>query len=147
MVKRVTLSRGKRFRVKTVGIYIWPNMTALDVLGPQQILGYVPEFDVVIVAKSKDPVVTDTKVRILPDHDRITGGGVTAGIDVAFALVSQIVGPDVAAGLQLLGEYDPQPATPFGNPNDAPAGLVAAVRAQVEELTPALAGFMATKGA
>jgi cyclohexyl-isocyanide hydratase len=58
--------------VKTVGVYIWQNMTALDVLGPQQILGCVPEFDVVIVAKDKDPVVTDTKVRILPDHDITT---------------------------------------------------------------------------
>jgi cyclohexyl-isocyanide hydratase len=223
--------------VKTVGVYIWQNMTALDVLGPQQILGFVPEFEVVTVAKSKDPVVTDTKVRLLPDHDittcppldillvgggvdpssemqdaavmswfreqgqsaeyvtsvctgalilaeaglldgykatthwaykqqlslypgvevaegrvvsdrnRITGGGVTAGIDFAFALISQLVSPDVAAGLQLLGEYDPQPPTPFGNPNDAPAELVAAVQAQVEEQTPALAGFMAAKGA
>jgi cyclohexyl-isocyanide hydratase len=58
--------------VKTIGIYIWQGMTVLDALGPQQILGFVPEFDVVTVAKSKEPVVTDTKIRILPDHDLAT---------------------------------------------------------------------------
>jgi cyclohexyl-isocyanide hydratase len=55
--------------VKTIGIYLWPNMTSLDVLGPHQFFGYVPEFNVVTVAKSKEPVVTDTKLRLLPDHD------------------------------------------------------------------------------
>ncbi|MEA2301223.1 MAG: hypothetical protein QOE44_1758, partial [Solirubrobacteraceae bacterium] len=58
--------------MRTVGVYIWPNMTMLDVFGPQQFLGYVPEFDVVTVAKTMDPVVTDTKIRVLPDHDFTT---------------------------------------------------------------------------
>lgn len=221
----------------TIGVYIWPNMTALDVLGPQQILGFVPEFNVVTVAKSKDPVISDTKLQIVPDHDfascppldillvgggvdpsaemqdeavmawmretgdaaeyvtsvctgalmlaeagllegykatthwafkdelarypgvevaegrvvsdrsRITGGGVTAGIDFGFALVAQLVGPEAAAGLQLMGEYDPQPATPFGHPDRAPAELVTAVRAQFEAMTPALTEFLAAKNA
>jgi hypothetical protein len=61
------------------------------------------------------------------DRNRITGRCVTAGLDFAFDLV----GPEVAEGLELMGEYDPQPATPFGSPDRAPAEMVAAVRAQV----------------
>jgi transcriptional regulator GlxA family with amidase domain len=55
--------------VKTIGIYLWPNMTSIDVLAPHQFFGYVPDFELVTVAKTKDPVVTDTKLRLLPDHD------------------------------------------------------------------------------
>jgi cyclohexyl-isocyanide hydratase len=85
--------------------------------------------------------------RVLTDRNRITGGGVTAGIDFGLALVSQISGAEVAAGLQLMGEYDPQPPTPFGNPDSAPPELVAAVRAQFEALSPALTEFFAAKRA
>ncbi|HEX8159441.1 MAG TPA: hypothetical protein VF526_18815 [Solirubrobacteraceae bacterium] len=34
-----------------LGIYIWQNMAVLDAIGPQQILGVVPEFKVVTVAE------------------------------------------------------------------------------------------------
>ncbi|MDX6720095.1 MAG: cyclohexyl-isocyanide hydratase [Solirubrobacteraceae bacterium] len=44
--------------------------------------------------------------RVVSDRNRITGGGVTAGIDFGLALVAQVAGADVAAGLQLMGEYD-----------------------------------------
>jgi transcriptional regulator GlxA family with amidase domain len=212
-------------------------MTMLDVFGPQQFLGYVPEFDVVTVAKTMDPVVTDTNIRILPDHDftscppvdillvgggidpsgemrdeevmawfrktgasaeyvtsvctgalilaeagllegftatthwgfreqlatypgvelgegrvvidrsRITGGGVTAGIDFGLTLISELVSPDLAAALQLIGEYDPAPPTPFGHPDNAPAELVAGVRAQIAELSPGLTELFAARSA
>ena len=35
-----------------LGIYIWQNMAVLDAIGPQQILGVVPEFKVVTVARA-----------------------------------------------------------------------------------------------
>ena len=70
-----------------------------------------------------------------------------AGIDFGLSLISQIVGPEVAGGLQLMAECDSQPATPFGNPAKAPAEMVAAVRAQVEQMAPALTEFFATKNA
>ena len=221
--------------MKTIGIYMWPNMTSLDVLGPHQFFGYVPGLEVVTVAKTKDPVVTDTKIRVLPDHDfstcpaidvllvgggvdpsgqmqddavvswvrnaghaaeyvtstctgalilaeagllegyratthwaymqqlasypevkladdrvvtdrnRITCVGVTAALDFALALITQLAGPDVAAALQLMGQYEPQPPTPFGNPNNAPAELVDAVRAQFEGMSTGLTEFLAAK--
>ena len=70
---------------RTVGVYLWQKMTMLDVLGPHQFLAYVPGLKVVTFAKTTDPVVTDTGVRLIPDHDFSTcppldillvGGGV-----------------------------------------------------------------------
>jgi transcriptional regulator GlxA family with amidase domain len=52
-----------------IGVYIWQNMTMLDVLGPHQFLGLVPGWELVTIAKTTDPVVTDTGLRVLPDHD------------------------------------------------------------------------------
>lgn len=31
---------------KTIGVYLWQNLTMLDVLGPHQFLGFVPGFNV-----------------------------------------------------------------------------------------------------
>lgn len=58
--------------MRTIGVYIYQHMTMRDVLGPHQFLGLVPEFEVVTVAKTKEPVVTDTRIRLLPDHDLAT---------------------------------------------------------------------------
>lgn len=220
---------------KTIGVYLWQNLTMLDVLGPHQFLGFVPGFKVVTFAKTMDPVVTDTGVRLIPDYDfstcppldivlvgggvnplpemqdeevisflrqagesaeyvtsvctgalilaeagllkgyratthwaykerlalypgvevasgrvvtdrnRITGGGVTAGIDFALALIGQLASPEAAAALQLMAEYDPQPATICGSPDSAPPELVAAVRQQFDQMAPDLAKFFAVK--
>jgi len=220
---------------KTIGIYFWNNMCMLDVLGPQQFLGFVPGFRVVTFARTTDPVVSDTGVRLIPDHDlstcppvdillvgggvnplpemldedvlsflrdagdgaeyvtsvctgalilaeagllkgyratthwayrerlarypgvevvasrvvtdrnRITGGGVTAGIDFALTLIGQVAGPATAAGLQLMGEYDPEPTANLGSPESAPPELVAAVRQQFDEMAPDLAEFFTAK--
>jgi hypothetical protein len=46
-----------------------------------------------------------------------------------------------------MSQYDPQPPTPFGNPDNAPDELVAAVRAQADELSPGLTEFLAAKRA
>jgi cyclohexyl-isocyanide hydratase len=223
--------------MKTIAIYLWQDMTMLDVQGPQQFLAYVPEFEVFTVAKSKEPIVSDTKMRVLPDHDfttcppvdivlvgggvdpspemqddevmdwfrktgeaaeyvtsvctgslilaeagllegykatthwaykellasypgvevapgrvvtdrnRITGGGVTAGIDFGLSLITQVVGAEAAAGMQLVMEYDPQPPGPYGNPDTAPAEMVAIARAQTREFGPKLYEYYANKNA
>lgn len=53
----------------------------------------------------------------MTDRNRITGGGVTAGIDFALTLIGQLVSPEIAAGIQLMAEYDPQPLTNVGSPD------------------------------
>lgn len=220
---------------RTVGVYLWQKMTMLDVLGPHQFLAYVPGLKVVTFAKTKDPVVTDTGVRLIPDHDfstcppldillvgggvnplpemqdddvlsflrqagdgaeyvtsvctgslilaeagllkgyratahwaykellglypdvevapgrvvtdrnRITSVGVTAGIDLGLTLIAQVAGPEAAAGLQLMGEYDPQPPANCGSPEKAPPELVAAVQQQFGGMAPGLAEFISAK--
>ena len=52
----------------TVGCYIYPNMTMLDILGPHQTLGFAPGFKAFTFARTTEPIVTDTGLRIVPDY-------------------------------------------------------------------------------
>jgi len=71
--------------------------------------------------------------RIVMDRNRISGGGVTAGIDFAFRLAAELCGDDVAKRLQLFLEYDPKP--PFDiNERNAPAELIAEIRASARPM-------------
>lgn len=54
----------------------------------------------------------------------VTGAGVSAGIDMALTLVTEIYGPEVAQAVQLGIEYDPQPPHDAGAPEKAPAEIV-----------------------
>lgn len=76
------------------------------------------------------PAITVESERVVVDRDRITGGGVTAGIDFALTLVANVVGTPTAQTIQLLIEYHPAPPFDCGSPQQAPA----AVKAQVEAM-------------
>lgn len=65
--------------------------------------------------------------RVVVDRNRISGGGVTAGLDFAFQVAAELCGEDVATRLQLFLEYDPQPPFPLTVRN-APPELLAALR-------------------
>ncbi len=62
--------------------------------------------------------------RYVEDGKTITAAGVSAGIDMAFHLVAQEAGPEVAQAVQLGIEYDPQPPFDSGSPDKAAAPLV-----------------------
>jgi cyclohexyl-isocyanide hydratase len=47
--------------------------------------------------------------RVVRDRNRISGAGVTAGIDFALVLAGELFGEDVARGIQLAIEYYPEP--------------------------------------
>ena len=66
--------------------------------------------------------------RIVRDRNRISGGGVTAGIDFGLALAAELAGEDVARTIQLALEYDPQP--PFDSGCTAKATTETLVRAR-----------------
>ena len=70
---------------------------------------------------------TPVAERIVADRNRITGGGVTAGIDFAFAVIERLKGRDVAESVQLVLEYDPAPIG-GGTPETARREIVDAVR-------------------
>lgn len=69
--------------------------------------------------------------RIVRDRNRISGGGVTAGIDFGLALAAELAGDDVARTIQLALEYDPQPPFAAGSPEGAGPELVARYRASM----------------
>jgi cyclohexyl-isocyanide hydratase len=67
------------------------------------------------------------KERVVRGGNTFTGGGVTAGVDFAFVVLSEIAGPVVAPTVQLGIEYDPKPPFVAGSPTSAPAEIKAKV--------------------
>jgi cyclohexyl-isocyanide hydratase len=59
------------------------------------------------------------KARVVEDGNRITGGGVTSGIDFGLTLLARLAGDDYAQGWQLGTEYDPDPPFQSGTPEQA----------------------------
>lgn len=57
--------------------------------------------------------------RVVRDRNRITGGGVTAGIDFGLQLTAIIGGEELAKVVQLQLEYNPEPPFRAGSPNTA----------------------------
>ncbi len=74
--------------------------------------------------------------RIVQDGNLMTGGGVTAGLDMALCLVSTMLGPTAAQALQLAVEYAPAPPFDCGRPERASEPVVQVVRANLERLAP-----------
>jgi cyclohexyl-isocyanide hydratase len=77
-----------------------------------------------------------TKTRVCVDRNRITGGGVTAGIDFALTLVSLLVDRTTAQAIQLRLEYNPAPPFNAGSPDTAPPEILALMK---EKIAPGLA--------
>lgn len=78
--------------------------------------------------------------RVVRDRNRISGAGVTSGIDFALTLVAEIAGDAVAKAVQLQMEYDPEPPFTSGSPHTAPPQEVEQARAKMAE-------FLATRRA
>ena len=71
--------------------------------------------------------------RVVVDRDRITGAGVTAGIDLALRLASIVTSQTVAEAIELGIEYDPAPPFNAGHPMNAAPRIVDLVRARFAE--------------
>ncbi|CTQ50519.1 DJ-1/PfpI family protein [Jannaschia donghaensis] len=199
---------------ETVLMLAYPGMTALDLVGPQYMFGSLWGATVQVVAKTLDPVVSDTRLVIVPDttfdtapeaptvlfapggisstlnamedaetvdflasrgaradyvtavctgalllgqaglldgykaathwlarhtldafgteavnarivrdRNRITGGGVTAGIDFGLAMLEELRGTRYAQAVQLLAEYAPEPPLSAGTLETAPPDI------------------------
>ena len=79
---------------------------------------------------------TPVAERVVVDRNRVTGGGVTAGIDFALTLAALVRGEDHARMIQLSLEYDPAPPFDAGSPEQAGQPLVAAYERRVAALAP-----------
>jgi cyclohexyl-isocyanide hydratase len=73
--------------------------------------------------------------RVVRDRNRISGGGVTAGIDFGLTVAAELAGDEVAKSIQLVLEYDPQPPFDSGSPEKAGVERVRRIR---ERLAPLL---------
>src|SRR5216684_2264604 len=71
------------------------------------------------------------KTRVCVDRNRITGGGVTAGIDFALTLVSIMVDRESAEAIQLRLEYNPAPPFNSGSPDTAPPEILALMKERI----------------
>ena len=72
-----------------------------------------------------------TKTRVCVDRNRVTGGGVTAGIDFALTLVSIMVDRPTAEAIQLRLEYNPAPPFNSGSPDTAPPDVLALINERI----------------
>jgi cyclohexyl-isocyanide hydratase len=203
-----------------IGMVLFPRLTQLDLTGPQEILARIPGVEVHVIAKTREPVVAETGLILMPsmtfaeappidllfvpggtgqidaaeddetlewirrtgeaarwvtssctgalllgcagllrgyqaathwafmdllplvgaipvnrrvvvDRNRMTCGGVTAGIDIALTIAAEIAGRERAESIQLGLEYDPCPPFRSGHPNVASHELVAEVRTRL----------------
>lgn len=76
--------------------------------------------------------------RVVIDRNRITGGGVTAGLDFGLVVVAKLFGERTAQLIQLGEEYNPAPPYDAGSPDKAPPDVVTQLRG-------ALAGNLAAR--
>lgn len=85
-----------------INILLYDKVTALDAVGPYEVLSRLPGAEVLFVADRAGPVRSDT---------------------------GRMAGPVVAQSIQLGIEYDPKPPYAAGSPATAPESIVAALRA------------------
>lgn len=71
---------------------------------------------------------TPVNQRVVRDRNRVTGAGVTAGMDMALALSALLRGEGHARRQQLVFEYAPQPPFNSGTPEEAGVELSRSVR-------------------
>jgi cyclohexyl-isocyanide hydratase len=226
-------SLGNRFMTDspkyTLGLIFYPGMTALDIIGPQQVLSPLPGVKTYRIWKTIDPITTDDGMAVVPDttfdncprldiicigggigqaaveddpeilaflrkqgstakyvtsvcggsiflakagllegyraashwagrprltalgvdfgtervvvdRNRITGGGVTAGIDFGLTIVSILFGEEIAKITQLLLEYDPAPPFDTGSPEKAGSELVEKAMLFMQQMMPTPVG-------
>jgi cyclohexyl-isocyanide hydratase len=65
--------------------------------------------------------------RVAIDRNRISGGGVTAGVDFGLTVIAELKGRDAAEFTQLALEYDPKPPFNAGHPRTARPEIVALI--------------------
>ena len=78
--------------------------------------------------------------RVVIDRNRITGGGVTAGIDFGLTLTSILFGEEIAKITQLLLEYNPAPPFDTGSSEKAGPELVEKAMLFMQQMIPAPVG-------
>ena len=75
--------------------------------------------------------------RVVVDRNRVTGAGVTSGIDLGLLLLSFLYGESMAKMAQLMMEYDPEPPFNAGSPDTAGPEVINPLMATAQPLVDA----------
>jgi cyclohexyl-isocyanide hydratase len=70
---------------------------------------------------------TPVDARVVRDRNRVTGAGVSAGLDLGLSLLALLRDQAYAETVQLLAEYAPEPPFQAGSPRTAPPDVTASV--------------------
>lgn len=70
--------------------------------------------------------------RVVVDRDRVTGAGVTSGLDFALTVVAQLASEARAREIALQLEYDPNPPFASGHPRIATPETLASVEKKTQ---------------
>jgi transcriptional regulator GlxA family with amidase domain len=84
--------------------------------------------------KLADFGVTPDAARVVRDGNVFTGGGVTAGIDMALEVMAESAGAEYAETVQLAIEYAPAPPFNSGRPELAREPVLRAARARMDSM-------------
>lgn len=76
-----------------------------------------------------------TEARVVRDRNRITGAGVTAGLDFGLSMVAELRDQTYAECTQLMSEYDPDPPFNAGSMKTAPPKVKTAMIQLVADFT------------
>lgn len=88
------------------------------------------------------------EARVVHDRNRITGAGVSAGLDMGLAIVGLLRDSVYAQSMQLLAEYAPEPPFNAGTPRTAPPAVTAMLTEMFKDFDPqARAALAAARGA
>jgi len=68
---------------------------------------------------------TPLNARVVRDGNRVTGAGVSAGLDLGLTVVNLLMGTEYAQAVQLMEEYAPQPPFHAGTPESAGTKITA----------------------
>jgi cyclohexyl-isocyanide hydratase len=77
---------------------------------------------------------TPVDQRVVVDRNRITGAGMTSGLDCALQVIALATNSDIAQEIQLFAEYDPKPPFDSGIPSKAPPHIVREMREKVRPI-------------
>lgn len=137
-VREFVASRGAKAK------YVTSVCTGAMVLGAAGLLnGYKATTHWLALESLKKFGAEPVAERVVVDRNRVTGAGVTAGIDFALTLASKIKDEAYAKAIQLMMEYDPQPPFNSGNPRVADPASVKLLEAMA---APFLEGLNAAVG-
>lgn len=73
-----------------------------------------------------------SRERVCIDRNRITGGGITAGIDLGLTVVARLADRQTAEAIQLRMEYNPAPPFNAGSPETAPVEVLELLQGRMQ---------------